>query len=211
MDAPARSLRALNVKTSTDRYCAALAGPETYNASGLFSLANMDAFLATLSPEQQATFAAQLRPAPEAAPFAEPPTPSTEAPSPLPLTSTWWFGSKPGRATEVEVLVLVTLLTIFLGDDLDDWIEQAAKDADRMSALGDECNTLKSMCPQARATPVTARSSHRGPSAEKLLQSKGVLVYIFERLAEPTRALERGRPAASWPGTPHMTARKGRK
>ena len=34
-------------------------------------------------------------------------------------------------------------------------------------------NTLKlnSTCPQARATPVTARSSHRGPSAEKLLQS----------------------------------------
>ena len=32
-------------------------------------------------------------------------------------------------------------------------------------------NTLNSTCPQARATPVTARSSHRGPSAEKLLQS----------------------------------------
>mgnify|MGYP007024834674 CR=1 FL=1 len=34
-------------------------------------------------------------------------------------------------------------------------------------------NTLNSTCPQARATPVpvTARSSHRGPSAQKLLQS----------------------------------------
>ena len=29
-------------------------------------------------------------------------------------------------------------------------------------------NTLNGTCPQARATPVTARSSHRGPSAEKL-------------------------------------------
>ena len=33
---------------------------------------------------------------------------------------------------------------------------------------------------------------------------------IIERLAEPTRAKKRGRPAVSWPGTPHMTAWKGR-
>ena len=35
-------------------------------------------------------------------------------------------------------------------------------------------------------------------------------VHLFERLAKPTRALKRGRPAASWPGTPHKTAWKGR-
>ena len=33
---------------------------------------------------------------------------------------------------------------------------------------------------------------------------------IIERLAEPTRAKKRGRPAVSWPGTPHKAAWRGR-
>ena len=57
------------------------------------------------------------------------------------------------------------------------------------------------------------RCTDMGASDEfsiRVREDRRILIYIFERLAEPTRALNRGRPAASWPGIPHMTAWKGR-
>ena len=105
----------------------------------------MDAFLASLSPVQQAMFTAQLQSA--ASPLVQeetPPTPMTVDASPL-LTATWWFSSTASRATEVEVLLLVTLLTMSLGtpEKLDAWLELAATDAVRMSDLHDQWAPLQ--------------------------------------------------------------------
>ena len=66
MSAPACGLRLLDSATCTDSLRAALAGSAMPNASGLFSLANMNEFLAMLSPEQQCIYSlrscAQRRP-----------------------------------------------------------------------------------------------------------------------------------------------------
>ena len=62
------------------------------------------------------------------------------APSPLLLAATWWYKSRATHATEVEVLVLAVMLTLYLdtAEALDKWLELAATDATRMSQLGDQ-------------------------------------------------------------------------